>query len=117
MIKRIFYVLFISMTMTLSFCTTTKRAVSSDAADKGAITYVAYIAPLMEQHCSPCHFPDGGKLEFLDTYKAVKNNIDNIIYKVGLPVGADGFMPFKSKVALSDDQIQLLKDWRDSGMN
>jgi hypothetical protein len=116
MIKRIFYVLFISMAMTLSFCTTTRKAASSDTNEKGVVTYVTDIAPLMEQHCTPCHFPGGGKMKFLDTYKAVKDNIDNIIYKVGLSVGADGFMPFKSDVALSASQIEALKSWRDSGM-
>jgi hypothetical protein len=117
MIKRVFYLLLLVLTMTLSFCTTTKKAASGDADHKVMYTYEADIAPLMVQHCTPCHFPGRGKMKFLDTHKAVKDNIDNIIYKVELPVGTDGFMPFKSAVALSEDQIKTLKGWRDSGMN
>lgn len=117
MLQKCLTLLAILTAMTLSFCTTTKKSVSGDGAQSNKITYNNDIAPLLEQHCTPCHFPGGGKMKFLDTYKAAKDNIDNIIYKVGLPVGTDGFMPFKSAVALSDEQIQLLKGWRDSGMN
>ena len=117
MFKKTFFLFFIAMTMSLSFCTTAKKAASGGADKKVMYTYAEDIAPLMEQYCTPCHFPNGGRLKFLDTRKAVAENIDNIIYKVELPVGTDGFMPFKSEVPLSESQIQLLKYWRESGMN
>jgi hypothetical protein len=116
MFQKIMLLLLLATTMTLSFCTTSKKAVSKAADDKTIYSYAGDIVPLIEAYCTPCHFPNGGKVKFLDTHKAVVDNIDNIIYKVELPVGTDGFMPFKSDVALSESQIQLLKDWKNSGM-
>lgn len=116
MFQKIMLLLLIATTMTLSFCTTSKKATSGAADEKGVYSYANDIAPLIDAYCTPCHFPDGGKLKFLDTRKAVTDNIDNIIYKVQLPVGSDGFMPAGSERPLSASQIQLLKDWKDSGM-
>ena len=104
----------LAMAMTLSFCTTSKKAAATKSNDP---TYAVDIAPLLQQNCAPCHFPNGGRMKFLDTQNAVKENIDHIIMRVSLPVGTKGFMPFKSDVALSESQIQLLKDWKESGMN
>ena len=118
MVKKLFCVWAIIMAMTLSFCTTTKKAGSGSNAEASMITYKEDVAPLLGQSCSPCHFPDGGKVKFLDTHNAVRENIDDIILRVQLPVGSEGFMPFKSKRdPLTAEQIQLLKDWRSSGMN
>jgi len=76
------------------------------------VSYVTDVAPILQERCTPCHYP-GGKKKFLDTYAAVSENIDDIIYRVELPVDADGFMPFKSKKApLSDSLIHVLKVWK-----
>lgn len=112
MLQRFLCLLTVTAALTLSFCTTTKKAVSDDA----MYSYAEDIGPMIEHYCTPCHFPDGGKLKFLDTHKSIRKNIDDIIYRVSLPVGEDGFMPAGGEVALTDDQIQLLKDWRDEGM-
>ncbi len=118
MVKKFLCIWVVVMAMTLSFCTTTKKAASGPVAGDAMISYQDDIAPLLGQSCSPCHFPDGGKVKFLDTHGAVSKSIDDIIQRVELPVEADGFMPFKSKKdPLTADQIQLLKDWRSSGMN
>lgn len=116
MFQKTMLLLIFATSMTLSFCTTSKKAVSGAAGDKAMYSYAGDIAPLIDAYCSPCHFPDGGKLKFLDTRKAVADNIDNILYKVQLPVGSDGFMPAGSESPLSPSQIQLLKDWKNSGM-
>ena len=114
MLQRFLCVLTVTTALTLSFCTTSKKAVSNDDA---MYSYAEDIGPMIEHYCSPCHFPDDGNLKFLDTHKSIRKNIDDIIYRVSLPIGEDGFMPAGSDVALTDDQIQLLKNWRAEGMN
>ncbi len=118
MFQKTLMLMLIATTLTLSFCTSTKKAVSKDVTDvpESMISYTNEIAPLLDTYCTPCHFPGGGKLKFLDTRKAVADNIDDILYKVSLPVGSDGFMPAGSEVALSASQIQRLKDWKNGGM-
>ena len=102
----------------LTFCSTSRSA----SADKGkgqaaAVSYEQDVAPIMKNRCTPCHFPDGGKVKFLDTYGAVSQNIDHIIYRVQLPQDSARFMPFKGKKpALSDSLVQVLVAWKDSGM-
>ena len=100
----------------LQFCSSSKQASSSNAGDAG-VTYAADVAPIIEGRCTPCHFPDGGDIKFLDTYKSVKNTIDDIIVRVELEPGSDGFMPPSDEPEpLTAEQIQTLKDWRDAGM-
>jgi hypothetical protein len=95
--------------MVLSFCTTTKNA----AGKIQTVSYEADVAPILQERCTPCHFPDGGKRRFLDTHQAVKENIDSILYRVQLQPDQKGFMPFKSKKPpLSDSLINVLKTWR-----
>jgi hypothetical protein len=75
------------------------------------------ISPVMQIHCSPCHFPETGKKKFLDTYTATRDNIDSILYRVQLPPDNPKFMPFKSKKEpLSDSLIQIFKLWKVQGM-
>ena len=84
---------------------------------ENTVTYTKDIAPVMEQKCSPCHYPESGKKKFLDTYKATKNNIDDILNRVQLPTTDKYFMPFKSKKEpLTEEEIKLLKDWVTQGM-
>ena len=107
--KLIVPALFIT-TMVLPFCTTTKNA----AGKMQTVSYKADVAPILQERCTPCHFPDGGKRRFLDTYLAVQNNFDSIIYRVELPPDHPDFMPFKSKKPpLSDSLINVLKTWRE----
>lgn len=81
------------------------------------VSYVRNIQPIMAESCSPCHYPEKGKKELLDTYDATARFIDDIIYRVQLPADSSQFMPYKSKkMPLTLDQIQMLIDWRDAGM-
>jgi hypothetical protein len=99
----------------LQFCTTSKSAASSKTSDT-AVSYQHDVAPILKERCTPCHFPDGGKKKFLDTYAAARDNIDDMLHRVSLPTEADGFMPFKSKKEpLNDSQIQVLVAWKASG--
>lgn len=113
--------LFVLFTMLLMpFCTTSKQGMSdkSGKPKMPAYSYTADIAPVMKQHCTPCHFPDGGRLKFLDTHAAVSNNIDEILYRVQLPQDSARFMPFKhKKPALSDSLVMVFKAWKEGGMH
>ena len=100
----------------LPFCSTSKKTTSDKKMTEPKVSYVTDIAPIMQERCAPCHFP-GGKKKFFDTYAAVSENIDDIIYRVELPVDADGFMPFKSKKEpLNDSLIHVLKVWKSQKM-
>jgi hypothetical protein len=80
------------------------------------ITYQANIQTLLINNCSPCHFPEkNGNKKPLNNYTAVKENIDEMIHRVGLNPGEKGFMPFKHP-KLSDSTVTVLKQWRDNGM-
>lgn len=88
-----------------------------DAPPVVVVSYAKDVAPILIDRCTPCHFPDGGKKKFLDTYTAVSTNIDDIIYRIELPADSSKFMPFKSKKPpLSDSLIQVFKLWKETGM-
>jgi len=100
----------------LPFCTTSKKAAGDKKMTEPTVSYVTDVAPILQERCTPCHYP-GGKKKFLDTYAAVSENIDDIIHRVELPVDAEGFMPFKSKKEpLSDSLINVLKVWKSQKM-
>ncbi|MCF7806918.1 MAG: hypothetical protein K9M49_01470 [Candidatus Marinimicrobia bacterium] len=96
--------------------TETMQPAPAEAANAG-ISYAANLKPIMLESCTPCHFPEKGKKELLDTYDATARFIDDIIYRIQLPTDSTEFMPYKSKkMPLTVDQIQLFIDWRDAGM-
>ena len=106
----------IAGSLMLQFCTASRSAASGKA-DATMVTYASDVAPILQAHCTPCHFPDGGKMKFLDTQTAVETNIDTILARVQLTPGTDGFMPFKSKKEpLTEAQIATLKAWKAGGM-
>ncbi len=66
----------------------------------------------MLQKCTPCHFPERGRKEMLDTYKATKKYASDIIKRVQLSPEEIKFMPFKSKrPALTKEELKLFNDW------
>ena len=80
------------------------------------VTYQANIQVLVAGNCSPCHFPDkNGMKKPLNSYTAVKENIDDMIHRIELNPDEKGFMPFKHP-KLSDSTIAVFKQWRDKGM-
>jgi len=100
--------LFIFAFSTFQFCKSSQKATSK----KNEISYTQNIAPIMERSCTPCHFPEQGKKKMLNTYDAVKENINDILRRVQLADTDKEFMPFKSKKpALSKEEIELLKGW------
>lgn len=82
-----------------------------------AITYNKDIVPIMQNSCTPCHFPPEGKKEPLNSYETVKSHISEIITSVKLPQDNKKFMPFRNKKpALTESQIAVLENWQKQGM-
>jgi hypothetical protein len=116
MLKKFSVFLFLLGCVSLQFCATSKTAGGRKIAAP-AVSYATDIAPIMQARCTPCHFPDGGKKKFLDTHTAVRDNIEDILYRIQLPADSSAFMPWKSKKPpLSDSLIQVIRVWKESGM-
>jgi hypothetical protein len=97
----------------LSNCHSAKKATAEKAPP---VTYQANVSVIVANNCAPCHFPDkNGMKKPLNSYTAVKENIDSMLYRVQLNPTDKGFMPFKHP-KLSDSTVLVLKQWRDSGM-
>lgn len=107
--KKLIALLLISLPFLLQFCSTSRNAAKSN------ITYAAHVQPIMEAHCTPCHFPPKGNKKPYNTYLAVKNDIDSIIDRVNRNPGEKGFMPFKHP-KLPDSTINLLAQWKKDGL-
>ncbi|MBS1509538.1 MAG: hypothetical protein JST86_01760 [Bacteroidetes bacterium] len=96
----------------LQFCNSSKKITKATP-----LSFGKDILPIMQNSCTPCHFPPDGRKKPLNTYDAVKANIDDVIARVKLPVSANGFMPFKSKKPpLSDSLIHILEQWKAQNM-
>lgn len=94
----------------LTQCSSSKKAAKAQT-----ITYATNIQPIISSNCSPCHFPDKGRARALNTYDAVKSNINDIISRIEKHPGDRGFMPMKRE-RLSDSTINIFKQWRDGGL-
>lgn len=111
-----FTILFvIACVIALPFCTTSKKAVANKTT---TVFYDTDVAPIIMNHCSPCHFPPQGQKLPLNSYTAVHENIDYILFRVQLPHDDPKFMPFKmKKEPLSDSLIAVIKLWKEEGMS
>jgi len=98
---------------TLSYCGSSKKAT---AAAKPVIAYSSEVAPIIEAQCAPCHFPaKKGNKKPLDTYAALKENIDEVLVRIQLDSTNKKVMP-KMKPHLDEATIALIKNWKESGM-
>ena len=103
-----------------SYCGSSKKtAAKTEAAKtetKAATVYAANVETAMLNYCAPCHFPaKGGNKKPLDTYAAVRDNIDDIIKRIELNPTDRGFMPFKKTAKLDEATINLFKQWKTDG--
>jgi hypothetical protein len=110
--KLLLLVLTVSIAGVLTQCNSTKNAAGKTAKK---LTYTADIQPIVSAKCSPCHFPDKGRARALNTYDAVKTNIDDMIHRIELHPGDKGFMPMRG-TRLSDSTINMFKEWKDGGL-
>ena len=98
---------------TLTYCGSSKKTA---AAAKPVVAYSSEIASIMEAQCAPCHFPaKKGNKKPLDTYAAVKENIDEILVRIQLDSTDKKVMP-KMKPHLDAATIATIKNWKESGM-
>lgn len=111
--RKLYILLFIGATFMLQLCTTKKKAQTTATAAK--VTYMADIQPLVIKHCSPCHIPPQGKKEPLNTYTAMKAEIDDVIESIKKNPGEHGFMPAR-RAKLSDSTIAVFENWKKGGL-
>ena len=104
----------------LAGCHSKKKAMtepsSTTAATPSVVSYAVNVKSVVAANCSPCHIPaQGGNKKALDTYDALKANIDDAIRRINLKPTDMGFMPFRHE-KLSDSTIAVFTQWRDAGM-
>ena len=100
-------------------CHSKKKAMTEPtanaAANPSAVSYAVSVKSVVATNCTPCHIPaQGGNKKALDTYDALKANIDDVLRRIQLNPTDMGFMPFRH-AKLSDSTIAVFKQWRDAG--
>lgn len=111
--KTVLVVFSIAALALLQNCNNSKKATKKPM----EVSFIKDVMPIMQASCTPCHFPPNGRKKPLNTYDAVKTNIDDIITRIKLPQSDDKFMPFKNKKpALSDSMINILVEWKKQNM-
>lgn len=99
------------MVFFFSYCSHSKKVAAVPK-----VTYATTVKLLVETRCAPCHFPDkGGNKKPLNSYVNMKDNIDDMIRRVGLNPTDKGFMPFR-KEKLDSASVLALKKWKEDGL-
>ncbi|MBI2730575.1 MAG: cytochrome c [Sphingobacteriales bacterium] len=108
--KLVISVLTVGIIILFSYCSSSKKTVAAP------LTYETNIMAIVGEKCAPCHIPEkGGRAKPLNTYEAVRKNIDNIIRRIQLSPEEKGFMPFKHD-KLSDSTIAVFTQWKTDGL-
>ena|SRR5690349_18515314 len=107
----------VAIAFVLQVCKSSQPTASTEPIEEVRVSYETDIKPILVGKCTPCHFPETGKKKMLDTYAAVKTDVNEILRRVKLHPEEAGFMPFKSKKpALTPEEVKLLDDWLRQGM-
>ena len=113
--SQVFFCL-IGLTALFTSCDPPKH-LNENEDDKNKVSYEKDIRPLMLRSCTPCHFPERGHKEMMDTHQKTKDNINEILTRVQLDPSDEEFMPFKQKrQALSKNEIALFWKWKKQNM-
>ena len=101
----------------IAACSKKSTSAKSVAEKPIATVYTTNVLPVLQMHCTPCHFPTKGgfKANFENYESAVKFGPDMLI-RIQLNPGERGFMPFKKTAKLPDSTITAFKKWRDDGL-
>jgi hypothetical protein len=101
------------LTLTLTYCHSSKKATASVAAKA---TYATTLSPVIAEKCTPCHFPSkGGNKKAYDNYANVKADIDEILRRIDLNPTDRGFMPFRRATKLAADTIAIFRKFKEDG--
>jgi hypothetical protein len=104
-------VMFFATVVIFEFCSSSKKAQVSVP----KTTYASNVQSIVSTNCSPCHVGAGARSKKLDSYDAVKTNIDEIIRRIQLNPTDKGFMPMRHP-KLPDSTIQVFVKWRNDGL-
>ncbi len=110
--KKIFIPAFVLTAVLLQYCSSTKIQAGQPQVK---INYIADVQPLVLSNCSPCHFPEKGRVKALNTYAAMKDEIDDVVERIQKNPGEKGFMPMKHP-KLSDSVIHIFQQWKTDGL-
>ena len=109
--KKLFlFILFLATIVVFEFCSGPKKSQKSVT----MVSYATNVQPVVMANCSPCHVGSNAKQKKLDSYDALKNNIDEIVSRIQKNPDEKGFMPFKH-AKLPDSTIQVFVNWRANG--
>lgn len=106
------------LALSLTYCSSSKKAAKKAEAEKAAVpkaTYAATLAPVIANSCSPCHITGKGNKKPYDNYTNVKADIDEIIRRINLNPTDRGFMPFKRATKLAADTIAIFQKFKVDG--
>ncbi|HJS55897.1 MAG TPA: hypothetical protein VJ765_15195 [Chitinophagaceae bacterium] len=114
--KKIYvFAVMIILTVSLTYCSSSRKATAS-AAEVPKATYAASLAPIIAAKCSPCHIPaKGGNKKPYDNYANVKTDIDSILRRINLNPADKGFMPFKKTQKIAADTIAVFQKFKEDG--
>lgn len=89
----------------------TYEEISDNTPIVAQVTYTKDVKPIIEANCIGCHSPGA---QALTNYDQVKNNIDNILDRIGRPNGDPLKMPQGG--SLSPSQINIFTKWKAEGL-
>lgn len=80
------------------------------------VNYAEHIAPILQQHCVPCHMPGGGAPFALDTYRRVSGQaemVKEVVEEERMPpwYAHPEFGEFENDRRLSDQEKLLIRQW------
>ncbi|MDT3401933.1 hypothetical protein [Mucilaginibacter terrae] len=111
--KKIYVLVLLACAVLLQYCATKKESAKIKVPAK--ITYAANMQGVLQNSCSPCHFPPQGNKTPLNTYAAAVKNVDESIRRINLEPGQRGFMPARHP-KLADSVIQVFVKWKADGL-
>jgi mono/diheme cytochrome c family protein len=81
------------------------------------VTYNNSVKAIIDANCIACHGNSSPAANLsLTNYNQVADSVDDIIDRIERPQGAQGMMP-QSGTRLPQSSIDIIKKWRDDGLD
>jgi hypothetical protein len=109
--KKLLLISMVAIIMLFQFCTPKAAQMAIPKA-----YYQNDVANIVATSCAPCHIPPKGFKKPYTSFDAVKGDINEIIRRVQLNPGEQGFMPYKAAAKLPDSLINILLKWKADGL-